>query len=96
MNGKEEEELNSTRRLLLREKLQECAAALGRGGAAGSPTPWWAHPALVLTQCHTGTCTRWELPRYSNHQIFRYTPRLSRQSYCSREVAPSLLKGDLQ
>lgn len=41
-----------------------------------------------------GTCTYWELPCYSNHQIFRYTSRLSKQSYCSQEVAQSLLKNE--
>lgn len=28
---------------------------------------------------HCGTCTHWELLLYSNHQIFRYTSRLSKQ-----------------
>lgn len=44
-------------------------------------------------QC-SGTCTHLELPRYSNHQIFRYTSRLSKQSYCSQEVAQSLLNSN--
>lgn len=43
---------------------------------------------------HRGTCTHWQLPRYSNHQIFRYTSRLSKKSYCSQEVAWSLLKSE--
>lgn len=66
---------------------------MGWGWSAGSPTPWWVHPALVLTQFNTGTCTHWELPLYSNHQIFRYTPRLSKQ-LLPQEVAQSLLKNE--
>jgi len=43
---------------------------------------------------HCGTCTRWELPHYSNHQIFRYSSRLSTESYSSQEAAQSLLKSE--